>query len=319
MPPPPDLADAAIPHGQTARRLEWPLLPPYLRRAIEERLGSPVVDAHSAGAGYTPGFASTLTVRDGQRQFVKAASVRAQRPFADAYRIEIRRLRELADTGVRLPVPRLLWAHEDGSWVVLGLEYVEGGNPARPWRRDELDQCLDTLEVLAEAVTPSPLSVPSFAEDVADMLPCWEHVRAVAPEWPHLDEAVALAARIADATRGETLVHTDARDDNFLLAASGPVLCDWNWTTQGAAWIDTVCLLIAAHGDGVDADEIVASRRLTCDVPPDDIDTVLSLLAGYFLERRDQPAPNSSPYLRVHQSWYAEATWGWLAKRRGWS
>jgi hypothetical protein len=54
-------------------------------------------------------------------------------------------------------------------------------------------------------------------------------------------------------------------------------------------------------------------------VPAEDVDAFLALMAGYFLERRDQPAPNSSPYLRVHQSWYAEAIWSWLSARRGWS
>jgi hypothetical protein len=28
--------------------------------------------------------------------------------------------------------------------------------------------------------------------------------------------------------------------------------------------------------------------------------------------------PHSSPYLRIHQDWYAEVTWSWLAQRRGW-
>ncbi|MGH3444645.1 MAG: phosphotransferase family protein [Nocardioidaceae bacterium] len=305
-----------VPHGRTSRRLDWGLLPFEIRRLVEDRLGSPVSSAETAGAGFTPGFAATLTGQDGRRMFVKAASVKAQRPFADAYRAEIRRLRELPPG---LPVPRLLWAHEDDLWVVLGLEYVAGRNPLRPWRRDELDQCLDTLELLADALTPSPVAVPSFAEDFADMLSGWVHVRATAADWPHLDDAAAVAARITDATHGDTLVHTDARDDNFLLTESGPVLCDWNGTTRGAAWLDTVCLLIAAHGDGLDADEILASRHLTRDVAPEDVDTLLALLAGYFLERRDHPAPNSSPYLRIHQSWYAEVTWDWLCRRRGWT
>ena len=53
------------PHGRTARRLEWPFLPPTLRAEIEGHCGSPVVEAHSQGAGYTPGFASVLVCEDG--------------------------------------------------------------------------------------------------------------------------------------------------------------------------------------------------------------------------------------------------------------
>ncbi|MBA2464297.1 MAG: hypothetical protein H0V42_04890, partial [Nocardioidaceae bacterium] len=49
------------------------------------------------------------------------------------------------------------------------------------------------------------------------------------------------------------------------------------------------------------------------------IDVLLALLAGYFLEARDRPVPNSSPYVRMHQEWYAQASWSWLASRRCWS
>jgi len=306
----------ALPHGRTARRLEWPLLPPVLRSMIERRIGSPVVTADSAGAGYTPGFASVLTCRDGTRHFVKAASKKAQRPFADSYREEVRKVDALPPG---LPVPRLLWSHEDDLWVVLELEYVEGTNPVRPWSPTDLDACLDSLEVLAEGLTPPPMLLQTFAEEFADCLPAWDHVRRVSPDLPHLEDAAALASGFAEATTGQTLVHTDARDDNFLLADGRALLCDWNWPVVGAAWVDTVLLLISAHGDGLDADAILENRPLTRDVDPDSIDSVLALITGFFLERRDQPVPNSSPYLRVHQSWYAEATWSWLAARRGWT
>jgi len=317
---PQDLATVEpVPHGQTARRLDWLLLPPMLRRLIEGRLGSAVVSADSAGAGFTPGFASVLTGRDGSRQFVKAASTKAQAPFADSYREEIRKLRLLPDG---LPVPRLLWSHEDDLWVVIGLEYVDAPNPARPWARAELDACLDSLEVLADRLTPPPpgLDPAAFAEDFEAFRTGWAYVREHSPDWPHLEEAAALADRMDEVTRGDTLVHTDGRDDNFLLPAGGPaLLCDWNWPVVGAAWIDTVLLLISAYGDGLDADAVLAERRLTRDVDPDHVDVLLALICGYMLECRDRPVPNSSPYLRVHARWYSEVSWAWLAQRRGWS
>ena len=308
--------DAPVPHGRTARRLDWGLLPPALRTVIERRVGSPVVSADSAGAGFTPGFASTLTCADGSKHFVKAASKKAQRPFADSYREEARKLRALPPG---LPVPRLLWSHEDDLWVALELEYVDGPNPRRPWVTHELDACLDALELLADRLTPPPLGLGSFADEFASCLDGWDHVRRVEPDRPFLEEAARLAGRFREATAGGTLVHTDARDDNFLITPRGALLCDWNWPVVGAAWIDTVLLLISAHGEGVDADAVLAERRLTRDVAAEDVDCLLALIAGYFLERRDDAVPNSSPYLRAHQSWYAEATWSWLAQRRHWS
>jgi hypothetical protein len=87
----------------------------------------------------------------------------------------------------------------------------------------------------------------------------------------------------------------------------------------GAPWVDTVMLLVSVHGDGLDADEILSRRRLTREVDPEDVDRLLALLAGFFLEQADQPVPNSSPWLRAHQRWYADATWSWLVRRRGWA
>lgn len=305
-----------IPHGRTARRLDWLLLPPVLRTVIERRLGSPVISAESAGGGYTPGFASVVTCADDSRHFVKAASRKAQRPFADAYRGEVRTLRALPEG---LPVPRLRWSHEDELWVVLEVEYVDGPNPARPWQPEALEACLDTLERLAATLSPPPLPLPGFADEFAECLTGWSHVRRVDPGLPHLEEAAALASRLREATAGHTLVHTDAGGDNFLLTGDGALLCDWKGPVAGAAWIDTVSLLISAHGDGLDADAVLARRPLTRDVDADDIDAFLALIAGYFLERRDQPVPNSSPYLRAQQSWHAEAAWSWLTARRGWA
>ena len=91
------------------------------------------------------------------------------------------------------------------------------------------------------------------------MVGCWDHVRRTSPDWPHLEEAAALAADLGRATAGNTLVHTDARDDNFLLPLTGRAyLCDWNFPVRGAAWIDTVSLLMTASGDGMDADALLA-------------------------------------------------------------
>ena len=120
-----------VPSGRTARRLEWPFLPPNLRAYIERKCGSPVVEAESQGAGFTPGFASVLTCEDGSRHFVKAASVKAQRIFAESYREEARKLAALPDS---CPAPGCCGMLDD-DWVVLGLEYVDGHNPERPWRQ----------------------------------------------------------------------------------------------------------------------------------------------------------------------------------------
>jgi hypothetical protein len=302
-----------IPHGRTARRLEWTHLPPQTRAAIEERCGSPVVDAASQGGGFTPGFASVLTCADGSRHFVKAASTAAQRMFAASYREEARKLEALPEG---IPAPRLLWTL-DGDWMVLGLEYVEARAPRRPWRADELDRCLDALEEVADRLTPVPegLALDPMAEEFGEWPAFWDELQHL----PHADEAAALAASFAEVVGGETLVHTDVRDDNVLLTPDGRALfCDWNWPGRGASWLDSLFLLIGPRGDGLDVETVIAQRRLLRDVPPDHVDRVLALVAGYFLKSAADPVPPTSPYLRDVQRWQGDVVWAWLGERRGW-
>jgi aminoglycoside phosphotransferase (APT) family kinase protein len=306
-----------IPHGRTARRLEWAHLPPAVRSLVEQRCGSPVVEAESQGAGFTPGFASILTCADGSRHFVKAASTAAQRWIADSLREEARKLRELPATS---PAPRLLWVF-DGDWVVLGLQYVEARAPHRPWRLEELDACLDALETVADVLTPVPtgLTLDQFADELGSWPLFWDHVRATR-DLPHVDEATALAASFAEVVGGETLVHTDVRDDNVLLTDDGRALfCDWNWPVVGADWLDSLIMLIGPRGDGIDVEAVIAGRRLLRDVPPEHVDRVLAVVCGYFLKSADDPVPPTSPHMRDAQRWQGEVVWGWLCQRRGWA
>jgi hypothetical protein len=302
------------PPGATSRRLEWAFLPPQLRAYVERRCGSPVVEAISQTSGFTPGFASVLVCEDGSRHFVKAASVKAQRMFADAYREEGRKLAALPAS---VPAPRLLWMLDD-DWVVLGIEHVEARTPARPWRPADLDATLDALEVVADELTPAPMLLDTFVDEFAPFLDGWAHLRA-ARSLPRVDEAEALARRYAEVCRGDTLVHTDVRADNVLVDGSGKAwLVDWNWPVTGAAWLDSFFTLIGPRGDGLDVDAVLASRRLLRDVPSEAVDIALALVTGYFLSVCDQPVPPTSPHLRDHQRWQGEVCWEWLAERRGW-
>ncbi len=311
-----------IPHGRTARRLEWQHLPPAIRALIERRCGAPVVEAVSQGGGFTAGFASVLVCADGSRHFVKAASAKAQRLHAEAYREEARKLTALPAAA---PAPRLLWLYDAEDWVVLGVEHVAARAPYRPWRQGDLDRCLAAVEVVAETLTPPPpeLGLAPIATEWADWPAYWDRLRATPPDLPgfaaHVDEAATLAARFPDVSVGATVVHTDIRDDNLLLAADGrTLLCDWNWPVVGAAWLDTVLLMIGPRGDGLDVEAVLAGAALTEDVPAESIDVAIALVTGYFLLSATQPVPPTSPYVRDAQRWQGVVCWTWLAERRGW-
>lgn len=316
---PPTLdAVAQVPHGRTARRLEWQHLHPDIRRLVEDRLGCRVREARSMGSGFTPGFASVLEGEDGGRIFVKAASKQAQRRIAASYAEEARKL-ALLPAG--LPAPRLLWAEDDGSWVVHAVEYVEGANPTRPWLPDELERCLSTLAVVAETTrtVPEGMDLIPLHEDLPRLLTAWDDVAEEVPDWPHLSELRDLAHSYAELPDAEHLIHADVRDDNLILAADGrTLLCDWDWPALGPAWQDVVDLLVTAHGDGLDADALLAGQPNAAGVQADHVDAWLAAFCGYLVESDFHPVPASSPFLGVHRRWWAAATWSWLSQRRGW-
>ncbi len=311
-----------IPHGDTAIRLGWKFLPPHIRAEVERRCGSPVVSSVSCDAGFTPGLASVLTCADSSRHFIKAAAAVAQRTFADAYREEAR---ILAGLPARVPAPRLRWVIDE-DWFVLCTEFVDSTQPARPWSVADLDATLDTCERLAAATTPAPavLSGKPFTQEAADLLPGWDLVSVEDLPAPagadHLSEAVALAGRCREVLDGDTLVHSDLRDDNVLLRPDGTALfCDWNWPARGADWFDSLAVLIGPRGDGLDVTKVMAERPLLRDVPGEHVDIALALMCGHFLGSATQPVPASSPWLRTAQRWQGEVVWSWLAERRGWS
>ena len=144
----------SIPVRATSRRPRWEDLPVAVRDLIESSAGAEVVDAWSAGSGFTPGFASRLGLADGRQIFVKAASSADDRrhgwELSDAYREEARKLRAL---GPGFGAPPLLWSQDvelaEDRWVVLGLRYVHGRPPRRPWQPAELRLVLNKLMEIA--------------------------------------------------------------------------------------------------------------------------------------------------------------------------
>lgn len=308
-----------IPHGRTARRLDWAHLPPMVRRDVEKRLGSPVVSAVSCDAGFTPGLASVLTCADGTRHFIKAASTKAQKLFADAYRVEAQRLRTLPPNA---PAPRLKWTQDSDDWVVLGIEYVEGRAPSRPWTPADFEVAAQMVLTCAQVLTPAPgLGLTTAAEEFASWPGLWSSVQVPGLTPEQHQEYAGLAERHTEVMAGDTLVHCDVRDDNILIRTAGPaagtaVMCDWNWPVLGAAWLDPLFLLIGPRGDGLDVEAHIAAHPLLSLVDPAHIDVVLCLLLGYFAFSADQPSPSNSPYLRTAQVWQRDVLVDWLDQRR---
>jgi Phosphotransferase enzyme family len=327
----------SIPHGSTAVRPDWSDLPDDLRTRIEERLGGQVTAVASQGSGFTPGFASRLLYAEGRCAFVKAASSEVNPVIADSYRAEGRIVPMLP---AHVPAPTLRWTLDEAGWVVLCFDDVPGRPPARPWRPDELTSVLTALEPMAEALSPGPagLVVPYLREWIGEEFGYWRRLvdgdsasgdtssatpSAAGNAGPSTTGPLAELARLDDlaaaALDGDAVVHCDLRDDNVIIGDDAKVwVCDWNWPSRGAPWVDLLTILISARSDGYDADALFAAHPLGSDVDGEAVDAALAGLGGFFTRASLEPEVAGSPYLRSHQALYAQATLSWLAVRRGW-
>lgn len=230
-------------------RAPWTAMPEHVRDWVAEELGSPVAAADDQVGGMSPGCASRLVCEDGTRAFVKAVGAELNPKAPELFRREI--------TALTLIGSHELWAdlrasYDDGDWVALLLEDVEGSHPDL-----HDDATMDALlrqterlgQVLAERVPdpPAPDPLNGGLADLAVNFNLWadrvaragEIPRSLLPDWIRRDTGTwePLVRGLAEHERG--LVHWDIRNDNLLERPTGDlVFLDWGNASIGPLWVD---------------------------------------------------------------------------------
>src|SRR3954447_21536383 len=180
-------------------RIQWTDLPASLRASVEQALGSAVVSAESQPGGFSPGSADRVVLADGCRAFVKAVGTPVHPDSPAVNRREIYALERLPPG---LSTSRLLASVDDGDWVALAFEDVDGRHPHEPWRADELDLVLDVLVDNARALTPAPAGFRTLWDELGEDFSGWSRMRLSAPidldAWTlaHLDDLAAYEPRM---------------------------------------------------------------------------------------------------------------------------
>lgn len=298
-------------------RLSWGRLPPEIRAAIEQRLGAPVARAATRPGGFSPGLAARLELEDGRRVFAKAVG---PEPNPDSPEFHRREVGIAAALPPRTPAPRFLFSVDDGAWVALVFEDVDGHEPELPWREDELRRVLDALTDLSRALTPAPIAAPTVVEAVDELLHGWRSLERPVDAWAaaHVEELRALEASWAAGAAGETLLHGDVRADNILITPDRVVFVDWPHACVGAAWVDLVLFLpsVAMQG-GPHPWETWESHPLGRSVPRERLQPLLAGLAGFFAYRSTLPPPPGLPTLRDFQRAQGVEALAWLRRSLG--
>ena len=310
-------AATIVPMTQTARvRIGWRDLPEAVRSRVERIIGGgAVTSADSQPGGFSPGTADRVVTESGRRAFVKAVSPAVNERSAELARQE---MHITSGMPAAAPVPRLLGGFDDGDWVVLVLEDIDGAHPRSPWVRSEIDAAMTALAELAAAVTPSPVAgVPHAAENLADDFAGWDKIAAAPPAdldpWlaGRLPELRAAAARgLAACSTGETLTHCDVRADNLLIRADGRVfVVDWPWGCVGPGWLDRLLLGLDVLVKGGDPERVFEG------IDPGVVTDVIAAVDGMFEHIHRLPPPPGIPTVRAFQRTAADAIRPWLRGR----
>lgn len=293
-------------------RLPFEKVPVAVRAWVERTLGSAVVSASTQQGGFSPGVAARLVTASGRRAFVKTVGTSLNPKTPTLFRQEIVAVEAI---GPLSSTPRLLDVYDDGDWVGLLFEDIEGWLPSHPWDQSEADRVLDALGALTEALDPSPWpDAPQVAIRSRDFLSRWPLVLAdnlAVPDWlvGRVEEMVELSRNALEVlATGKALAHYDLRADNIILTEDRVVFIDWAHPALAPRWVDTVILQADMRGSAVRLPPL-----------PDDpaITGFMAAIAGGQWWGAAQEAPPGLPTIRAWQREQALVHLDWVRERLG--
>ncbi len=305
-------------------RTPYEAMPAAVHAWVEGVLQARVVEVTPRVGGMSPAVATSLRAANGSRAFVKAVSPDINPDTPAHFRHEVRVLSALS---ILPPVPyraNLLSTYDDGDWVAIALEDIDGRHPdwSSPTDRASV---FDAVRRQSDELTPVPAGLPEdsnsggllkFLHRMAiatpkevDGLPSW-----AAAELPMLLE---LGQRCLDHQRDESFCHWDIRHDNILIRHRDgqPVLLDWGMSRRGQRWADTMVFAL----EWVDTpyfDEIMSGTGIS-PAEEDDVTGFLAAVGCYGLMVAVHPPPPSLPNLPAFRRQVGSACLRGVRRRLG--
>lgn len=285
----------------TGVRTRYDVAPAALKQWAEDLLGAHVAEVQPRSGGMSPAIAVSLTGANGATAFVKAVSSDINPDTPTHFRHEIAVLSALPPAPYRAG---LLSTYDDGHWVAIALEDIDGRHPDWTSKVDR-ERVYDAVMEQSRELTPIPPGLPgvsnrggivTYLETLHEPtdaelagLPGW-----AAADLPHLVDLVELSL---DHHRDEAFCHWDIRYDNILIRESDnqPILLDWGMARRGQRWGDAMVYGLE-WVDSPDFDAIMARLALS---PQEELDVTgfLAGIGGYLTMASTHAAPPSLPNL----------------------
>jgi hypothetical protein len=298
--------------------LPWADVPEVVQEWAAGVGGGPPAAVRDLTGGFSPGATSILEC-PGRHVFVKAVGASLNPESPALHRREITVSAALPGGA---PVPTLLESYDDGDWVALAFDVVDGRPPRHPWDPGELRAAAGALVDLHRALTPSPLP---------DLEPASESLAALLGGWAGLDGdtrglhpwASANRTRLAElesgwpaASEGDTLLHCDVRSDNLLFGPAGVVFVDWPHAAIGAPVLDIVIWAPSVTLEGGSSpEELLLRNPAAAGADPAAVTSLVAAVAGFFVTHSLRPDPPGLPTLRRFQAAQGEVALAWLRRR----
>lgn len=255
--------------------------------------------------GYSGAGRYVVACEDGVSRFVKVGRtgptremVRAEARFYQSFQTDF--------------TPRLIAFEDDADQPLLVMEDLSHAIWPPPWRAEDIEQTLATLDRIARSTPPEHLP---FLKEHRAHLSGWDDVEKhpellldlgiVSGGW--LEQALPALREASDRAvlEGSALLHFDVRSDNLAFLSERTVLVDWSNAVIGNPLFDVVGWLPSLHLEGGPAPENILGEEAV---------ELVALVAGYLAWQAGQPTIVEAPQVRLVQRAQLETALPWAAR-----
>ncbi len=259
--------------------------------------GKKAVQYVDVEGGYTRAERKIVTLENGERVFLKAAT---DTDTADWLRAEHKVYKNLSAPFL----PKFIGFEDDQKNPVLILEDLSRSDWSVSWDKHRVKQVLDVLEKMSKIALPGGFKLPCLEEKRYEFA-SWKLVEKNPDQFLQLglcsktwlDRALPQLIEIDQKAplSGNSLLHFDIRSDNICFTDDQIVLVDWNWACKGNSHFDLIAWLPSLMLEGGPSPDEIFPEAENGDFK------LGALLAGFWAFQAGQPPPHPGSTVRKLQ------------------